>query len=321
MVTVLVTGATGQDGSYLCERLLEREWDVHAVVREANSGESEQPLSTGAVQVLADLAKPQEIADVITRVRPDVVINLASISSVAQSWKQPELVSVVNGVAVGAMLEAAWQASKDRTSSIRFIQASSAELFGKAVDDPQTEETKIQPVSPYGASKAFAHHLVGVYRSRGLAASAAILYNHESPRRPLSFVTRKITHGVAAIAQGKSKTIELGNLDIRRDWGWAPDYVDALVRMADAEHADDYVVATGETHSVQEFVEVAFSYVGISDWRQYVAFNPEWLRPVDAPSLRGDSTKIRQKLGWAPTKNFDQVVSEMVEYDLALGCE
>lgn len=318
MVTVLVTGATGQDGSYLCERLLQRGWDVHAVVREASGVEPEQPLLPGTFQVLADLAKPREIAEVITRVRPDVIVNLASISSVAQSWKQPELVAVVNGVAVGTMLEAAWQTSKDRTSSIRFIQASSAELFGEAVDDPQTEESKINPVSPYGASKAFAHHLVGVYRSRGLPASAAILYNHESPRRPLSFVTRKITHGVAAIAQGKAKTIELGNLDIRRDWGWAPDYVDALVRMVDAEHADDYVVATGETHSIQEFVEVAFSCVGISDWRQHVTFNPEWVRPVDAPSLRGDSTKIRQKLGWAPTKTFNAVVAEMVEYDLAL---
>jgi len=321
VVTVLVTGATGQDGFYLCERLLEREWEVHAVVREATNLEPEQPLLPGALQVLADLAKPQEIADVITRLRPDVIVNLASISSVAQSWQQPELVAVVNGVAVGAMLEAAWQASKDRTSSIRFIQASSAELFGKAVDDPQTEDTKIHPVSPYGASKAFAHHLVGVYRSRGLAASAAILYNHESPRRPLSFVTRKITHGVAAIAQGKAKTLELGNLDTRRDWGWAPDYVDALVKMLDAEHADDYIVATGETHSIQEFVEVAFSCVGISDWRRHVTFNPEWVRPVDASNLRGDSTKIRQKLGWAPTKNFDEVVSKMVEYDLALARE
>jgi GDPmannose 4,6-dehydratase len=318
MVTVLVTGATGQDGSYLCERLVERDWDVHAVVREASGVEPEQPLLPGTVRVLADLAKPQEIADVITHVRPDVIVNLASISSVAQSWKQPELVAVVNGVAVGAMLEAAWQASEDRTSPIRFIQASSAEQFGKAVDDPQTEATKIKPVSPYGASKAFAHHLVGVYRSRGLSASAAILYNHESPRRPLSFVTRKITHGVAAIAHGRAKTLELGDLDIRRDWGWAPDYVDALVKMIDAEPADDYVVATGETHSIQEFVEIAFSCVGISDWRQHVTFNPEWVRPVDAPSLRGDSTKIRQKLGWAPTKNFDEVVLEMMEHDLAL---
>lgn len=318
MPSVLLTGATGQDGSYLAERLAEREWDIHAVVRAASGDDGEQPLLPGTHRVVADLSRPSEIADVIASIRPDVIVNLAGISSVAESWDHPERVAMVNGVAVGAMLEAAWQSSLTRTSSVRFVQASSAELFGRTRDDPQTELSSICPASPYGASKAFAHHLVGVYRARGLAASSAILYNHESPRRPLSFVTRKITHSVAAIAAGKQQTIELGSLEPRRDWGWAPDYVDALVRMIDAERADDYVVATGETHSVEQFVEAAFSAVGISDWHRHVTFNAEWVRPVDAPSLRGDNTKIRRELGWAPTMGFEQIVSAMVEHDVKL---
>ncbi len=318
MVSVLLTGATGQDGSYLAERLAQREWEIHAVVRSMDEAADEQPLLTGVHRVVADLSTPSEIAEAIASIRPDVIVNLAGISSVAESWAQPERVAIVNGVAVGAMLEAAWKVSSAGQQSVRFIQASSAELFGRTKDDPQTELTSICPSSPYGASKAFAHHLVGVYRARGLAASSAILYNHESPRRPLSFVTRKITHGVAAIAAGRATSLELGSLEARRDWGWAPDYVDALMRMIDAEGADDYIVATGETHSVEQFVEAAFLSVGIADWQSYVTFNPEWVRPVDAPSLRGDSTKIQRELGWTPTLRFEDIVSEMVKHDLTL---
>lgn len=316
MPSVLLTGATGQDGSYLSERLAEREWEIHAVVRSLVGSDGEQPLLPGIHREVADLSRPSEIADVIASLNPDIIVNLAGISSVAESWAHPERVAMVNGVAVGAMLEAAWQISSGRESSVRFVQASSAELFGRTSEDPQTESTSICPASPYGASKAFAHHLVGVYRARGLSASSAILYNHESPRRPLSFVTRKITHGVAAIAAGQQQTIELGSLEARRDWGWAPDYVDAIVRMIDAESADDYIVATGETHTVEEFVEAAFSAVGIVDWRSHVTFNPEWVRPVDAPSLRGDNTKIRRSLGWSPTLEFEEIVSEMVLHDV-----
>lgn len=319
MTSVLLTGATGQDGSYLSERLTEREWQIFAVVRSASEAEDEQPLLPGIHRVVADLSKPSEIAEVVSRVQPDVIVNLAGISSVAESWAQPERVAMVNGVAVAAMLEAAWHVSEGRESPLRFVQASSAELFGRTSDDPQTELTRVCPSSPYGASKAFAHHLVGVYRARGLSASSAILYNHESPRRPLSFVTRKITHGVAAIAAGRATTIELGSLDVYRDWGWAPDYVDALVRMIDAEKPDDYVVATGTTHSVEEFVIAAFATVGIDDWHRYVTFNPEWVRPVDAPSLRGDNAKIRRELGWAPRLGFEDIVSEMVRHDMALA--
>lgn len=319
MPSVLLTGATGQDGSYLSERLAERDWEIHAVVRTLNRAASEQPLVPGARAVVADLSKPDDIVDVVTGLKPDVIVNLAGISSVAESWAHPERVAMVNGVTVGAMLEAAWQVSRERETAVRFIQASSAELFGRTGDDPQTELTGICPSSPYGASKAYAHHLVGVYRARGLPASSAILYNHESPRRPLSFVTRKITHGVAAIAAGRQTTLELGSLDARRDWGWAPDYVDALMKMIDAEHADDYIVATGETHSVEEFVEAAFSAAGIPDWQSYVTFNPEWVRPVDAPSLRGDNTKIRQTLHWEPTLSFTEIVSAMVKHDLELA--
>lgn len=317
MASVLLTGATGQDGSYLCERLVERHWETHAIVR-AWATEDEMAPGPDVTKWVADLSKPIEVADVITRVRPDVIVNLAGVSSVAESWARPELTAVVNGVAVGVMLEAAWQISRDRESPVRFVQASTGELFGRATDNPQTELTSIAPTSPYGASKAFAHHLVGVYRERGLLASSAILYNHESPRRPTSFVTRKITHGVAAIAAGMASTIELGRLDARRDWGWAPDYVDAIVRMIDAGDASDYIVATGTTHSVEDFVIAAFEAVGITDWQNYVTFNPEWLRPVDAPSLCGDSSKIRDELGWAPTLGFEEIVTAMVDHDLHL---
>lgn len=317
MTSVLLTGATGQDGSYLCERLAEREWEAHAIVRAWTSDDERAP-GPEVTRWVADLSKPDEIVEIIEKVRPDVIVNLASVSSVAESWSRPELTAVVNGVAVGVMLEAAWQISRDRETPVRFLQASTGELFGSATEDPQTELTSIAPTSPYGASKAFAHHLVGVYRARGLLASSAILYNHESPRRPASFVTRKITHGVAAIASGTASTIELGRLDARRDWGWAPDYVDAMIRMIDADSADDYVVATGTTHSVEDFVVAAFAAAGISDWRPYVSFNPEWLRPVDAPSLRGDSSKIRRELGWAPTLGFEEIVAAMVDNDLRL---
>ena len=199
---------------------------------------------------------------------------------------------------------------------MRFVQASSAEIFGMPETSPQDESTPVRPVNPYGAAKAYAHLMVDVYRARELHAVSAILYNHESPRRPEQFVTRKITAGVAAIVRGGQQRIRLGNLDASRDWGWAPDYVDALVRAARAERAQDYVVATGESHSVADFAAAAFAHAGIDDWAAYVEVDPDLLRPADAVELRGDATRARTALGWEPTVGFKELVGRMVTADL-----
>jgi GDPmannose 4,6-dehydratase len=201
---------------------------------------------------------------------------------------------------------------------IRFVQASSSEIFGAALQNPQDENTPIAPHNPYGASKAFAHFMVQVYRDRGLFASNAILYNHESPRRPITFVTRKIISGVAAIALGRADTITLGNLDARRDWSWAGDVVDALVLIAAADEPDDFVVASGISHTVRDFVEVAFAAAGVDDWESHVTVDSDLIRPADAPDMRGDASKIRNTLGWTPSMTFEQVVAAMVDHDIAV---
>jgi len=200
---------------------------------------------------------------------------------------------------------------------VRFVQASSAEIFGTPETSPQDESTPVRPVNPYGAAKAYAHLMVDVYRARDLHAVSAILYNHESPRRPEQFVTRKITAGVAAIVRGSERRLRLGNLEASRDWGWAPDYVDALVRAARADRAQDFVVATGESHSVADFAAAAFAHAGISDWAAYVEVDPDLLRPADAVELRGDATRARTALGWEPTVGFKELVGRMVSADLA----
>lgn len=219
------------------------------------------------------------------------------------------------------MLEAAWQLQESSGRAVRFVQASSSEIFGDAIQSPQTELTAVKPVTPYGAAKAFAHHAVAVYRARGLFASAAILYNHESPRRPDSFVTRKITSGAARIAAGKAETLALGNMDVKRDWGWAPDYVDAVFRMAVADKADDFVIATGTSHTVREFVAAAFVAVGIDDWERFVVIDPRFVRPTDAHEMRGDPSRARDVLGWSPTVGFDELVSRMARHDLEMTAE
>lgn len=313
MPLALVTGVTGQDGSYLAERLLADGWAVVGTARATReSGEQEFP--AGVERIELDLADTSSIAAAVERAAPDLVVNLAGISSVARSWEIPVETATVTGVAVAALLEACW-ARFVTGSPVRFIQASSAEIFGARPPVPQDESTPIDPANPYGAAKAYAHHMVGVYRARGLHASAAILYNHESPRRPPTFVTRKITQAVAEIAVGARTHLELGNLDAVRDWGWAPDYVDALVRMASAEPGD-YLIATGESHSVRDFVVAAFRAVGIADAEKYIVIDPRFQRPTDATELRGDSSKAREVLGWRPTVGFDEMVLRMVEADL-----
>ena len=314
--TALITGVTGQDGGYLAEQLVARGVSVHGVVRPGDT--LEQHLRDLAPQlVLHELELDDEAAliRVVDAVAADAVFNLAGISSVGWSWSEPVLTSEVNGVLVARLLQLLWERQQRTGEPVRFVQASSAEIFAGTTRSPQDESTPVCPGSPYGASKAFAHGLVQVFRGRGMHASNAILYNHESPRRPTSFVTRKITSTVAAIAAGTADRLVLGNLDARRDWGWAPEYVDALVRMAEHDCGDDYVVATGVSHTVADFVAAAFARVGITDWEPLVSTDPAFVRPVDAVELVGDPSRARRVLGWEPRTGFEELVGRMVDAD------
>lgn len=312
MTTALVTGATGQDGSYLVERLLDEGVSVHGVVRPGPA----EALPPAVVTHVVDLRDRDGLAEVVASVAPDEVYNLGGLSSVAASWSDPVLAAEVSGLAVAALLEAAWQLQSSSGRPVRVLQASSAEVYGGA-PPPQSERTPLAPGSPYGAAKAFAQHLVGVYRGRGLHAVSTVLFNHESPRRPDTFVTRKITSTVARISRGLADELVLGNLDARRDWGWAPDYVDAMVRALRHPSAEDYVVATGESHSVRDFVAAAFARAGVADWAGLVRSDPAFARPVDTPEQVGDASRARQVLGWAPTVPFAEIVGRMVDADLA----
>lgn len=311
-----VTGITGQDGSYLADQLLKDGWEVHALVRPGSEGSEAADRRIHVRQ--GDLAQPSTLGAVIAEVEPDVVFNLGGISSVARSWSEPAMTAQVCGTAVAAMLDGALSLQESSGRPVTFIQASSAEIFGDPVDSPQDEQTAVRPVNPYGAAKAYAHTMTGIYRARGLAASSAILYNHESPRRPLNFVTRKITAQVAAIAAGSSERLGLGNLEARRDWGWAPDFVDAMIRMADQNAAGDYVIATGQSHSVRDFVAAAFAAVDIEDWERHVYVDQRFVRPADASQMCGDYAKAREVLGWKPTVEFHEIVARMTRHDAEL---
>lgn len=315
--TALVTGATGQDGSYLCERLLDEGTAVHALYH-AESGPSldSLPWAERVAWHHGDLADTGGVRGLVAELAPDEIYNLGGISSVALSWREPLLTAEVTGLGAAGLYDAAWHAQEESGRAVRVLQASSSEIFGSPAASPQDEDTPLRPVTPYGAAKAFAHHLATAYRERGLGVSACILYNHESPRRPDTFVTRKITRGAAAIALGVADDLALGNLDVVRDWGWAPDYVDAMVRANRAESAGDYVVATGIGHSVRDFVAAAFRAAGITDWEPYVRIDPAFLRPTDPATLVGDASRALDRLGWAPTVSFDQLVSAMVAADL-----
>ena len=317
-VRALVTGATGQDGSYLVEQLLAEGAEVHALVRDEDGVHGASSLPAGVHAHVADLTNGSALEGVVADVRPVELYNLGGLSSVAQSWQEPALTAQVTGVAVGHLLHAAFQLQERTGEQVRVVQASSAEIFGHATQVPQDEDTPVRPLTPYGAAKAYAHHLVGVYRARGLHASACILYNHESPRRPEAFVTRKITAAAASIALGLQEELAMGNLDARRDWGWAPDYVSAMVLAARADVARDYVVATGVAHSVRDFVAAAFRAAGVEDWESRVTLDPRFARPSDAPEQVGNSARARELLGWSPTVGFDDIVRRMVQHDLAL---
>jgi GDPmannose 4,6-dehydratase len=312
MTRAFVTGIGGQDGSYLAERLLADGVEVHALALE-----TDPPPDLPEVTVHAgDLTRVDEVRALLLDLAPDEVYNLAAISSVAQAWERPDLAARVNGLAAVGLLESALQVQDKAGREVRFVQASSAEIFGEPATSPQDESTPLRPVNPYGAAKAYAHLMVGVYRRRDLHAASLVLYNHESPRRPPRFVSRKITSTVAAIAQGRATGLALGNLDVRRDWGWAPDYVDAMVRAARADEADDFVVATGVGHSVRDFVGAAFERVGIHDWADLVSVDPAFVRPVDPTDLTGDASRARDRLGWSPTVAFEEIVGRMVDADL-----
>lgn len=314
MPVALITGFAGQDGHYLAERLYQDQWAVHGTVSPRSPGkDSALP---GLVLHAVNLAVPENALLLINQVEPDVIFNLAGISSVARSWEEPAATIAINAVGAASLLEAAWQYGSRTKKKVKFIQASSAEIFGRATDVPQHERTPVHPVSPYGVSKAFAHQLVGVYRERGLFASSAILYNHESPLRPQAFVTRKITSQVARIALGFDERLRLGNLEVRRDWGWAPDYVDAMVRMALHSIADDFVIASGTSHSVSDFVGQAFESAGVKNWQNLVEIDEQFARPADPVEMRGDATKAQRELGWHPTLSFGEIVKRMVEHDM-----
>ncbi len=307
----LILGVNGQDGGYLSERLLADGVEVHAFALPGDP----PPIASGVTLHEGDITDVDQTRRLVLDLAPDQLFNLAAISSVAQSWEQPDLVGRVNGLAAVAVMESARQLH-ERGHPVRLVQASSAEIFGEPSESPQRESTPIRPINPYGAAKAYAHLAVEVFRRRGLHASSLILYNHESPRRPERFVTRKITSTVAAIARGEADSLTLGNLEARRDWGWAPDYVDAMVRAARADEPGDYVIATGEAHSVRDFVEAAFRHVGIDDWQGLVTTDVAFTRPTDAPELVGDAAQAHAHLDWAPTVRFDQVVARMVAADL-----
>jgi GDPmannose 4,6-dehydratase len=310
----VITGITGQDGSYLAELLLEQGYEVTGVVRRSSSPNLwriEHLLERITLRP-ADLLDQLSLMRIIQDVKPHELYNLAAMSFVPASWDQPLLTGEYNSMGVTRLLEAVRQVNTD----VKIYQASSSEMYGRVREVPQTELTPFYPRSPYGVSKVFGHYITVNYReSYGLFAVSGILFNHESPRRGLEFVTRKVTDGVARIKLGKADHLSLGNRDARRDWGFAGDYVRAMWLMLQQDKADDYVIATGVTHSVQQLVEVAFNYVGL-DWKNYLRTDPALIRPAEVDLLIGDATKGKTALKWEPTVNFEQLIGMMVEADL-----
>ncbi len=319
----LITGITGQDGSYLAEFLLNKGYIVHGLVRRASTFNThridhlyQDRHTEGARLILhhGDLTDGAALMRLLAQIQPDEVYNLAAQSHVKVSFELPDFTADVTAVGALRMLEAIRQVGLH----CRFYQASSSEMFGKVREIPQKETTPFYPRSPYACAKVFAHWITVNYReSYGIHASSGILFNHESPRRGETFVTRKITRAVARIKMGLQEKLYLGNLDAKRDWGYAPEYVEAMWLMLQQDQPDDYVIATGEAHSVREFVEAAFAYVGL-DWQRYVEQDPRYFRPAEVDLLLGDASKARKKLGWQPRVTFQQLVQIMTEADLTL---
>ena len=315
MKKALITGITGQDGSYLAELLLKKGYEVHGLVRRSSS------FNTWRIDHVrddlhlhyGDLVDTSSLARVLEHVGPDEIYNLAAQSHVKVSFDMPEYTGNTTGLGVLRLLDAV----HDLGLKSRVYQAGSSEMFGKVVETPQKETTPFHPRSPYGVAKVYAHWIAVNYREGyGMHVTNGILFNHESPRRGENFVTRKITLGIAAIKKGKAKDLHLGNLDAKRDWGFAGDYVDAMWRMVQQDEAGDYVVATGETWSVRDFLLEAFTYAGL-DWEKYVVVDPKFYRPAEVDLLLGDPTKAKTKLGWKPAVDFKTLVRMMVDADMA----
>ncbi len=314
MKRALITGISGQDGSYLAELLLDKGYEVFGMVRRASVDKFERitHLMDRIQLVQGDLLDQFSLIAALEKTEPAEVYNLAAQSFVPTSWAQPVLTSEFTAVGVTRLLESVRLVN----NKIKFYQASSSEMYGKVRETPQNELTPFYPRSPYGVSKAYGHYITVNYReSYDMFAVSGILFNHESPRRGLEFVTRKVTDGVAKIKKGKAKELRLGNLDARRDWGFAGDYVEAMYLMLQQSEPDDYVVATGEAHTVERLVEVAFSHVGLN-WKDYVKIDPAFIRPAEVDLLIGDSAKARQKLGWKPKVSFEKMIQMMVDADL-----
>ncbi len=314
MKTALITGITGQDGSYLAEFLLDKGYRVVGMLRRASVERFDriEHLRDRVEIVQGDLADQTSLDAAVAEVAPDEVYNLAAQSFVPTSWNQPTMTGDVTGLGVARILEAV----RKHAPKARFYQASSSEMFGKVRETPQSELTPFYPRSPYGVAKVYGHYITVNYReSYGLFACSGILFNHESPRRGLEFVTRKVTDGVARIKTGKTDRLKMGNLDARRDWGFAGDYVDAMWRMLQAPTASDFVVATGVAHTVKELVENAFAAAGL-DWTKYVEIDPKFIRPAEVDLLIGDPARAAKELGWKPTVTFEKLVEMMVVADL-----
>ena len=317
MARALITGITGQDGSYLAELLLEKGYEVHGMVRRSSTETFEriEQIRDQVTLHQGDLLDQRSLVDALRASKPDEIYNLAAMSFVAASWVQPTLTAEFTGVGVTRMLEA----MREVCPEARFYQASSSEMYGKVLEVPQTETTPFYPRSPYGVAKAYGHFITVNYReSYDLFAAGGILFNHESPRRGLEFVTRKITWHAAAIKLGLIDKLALGNLDAERDWGYAKDYVEAMWLMLQQDTADDYVIATNQTNSVRECVEVAFDEAGLGSFEPYVELDQQFVRPAEVDQLIGDYGKAERELGWTPKTSFEELIRLMVRADLEL---
>jgi GDPmannose 4,6-dehydratase len=310
----LITGVTGQDGSYLAELLLDKNYEVYGLVRRSSLEKYDRitQIADRIGFVEGDLTDQSSLDQALQQLQPDEVYNLAAQSFVPVSWNQPVLTADVTGLGVLRMLEAI----RRHSPRSKFMQASSSEMFGKVRESPQTEKTAFHPRSPYGVAKVFAHHITVNYReSYGIYACSSICFNHESPRRGMEFVTRKVTQQAARIKLGLADRLKMGNLDAQRDWGFAGDYVRAMWMMLQQPDADDFVISTGHTHSIRQLLDAAFAHVGL-DWKKYVEIDPKLVRPAEVDYLCGDSAKARRVLGWQPEVDFDGLIKMMVEADL-----
>ena len=320
MTRALITGITGQDGLYLSELLLSKGYEVHGIIRGQNNPKRELVEETVPEVVLhtGDLTDLSSLMRALHASQPTEVYNLGAISFVAYSWENAQVTTQVTGNGVLNMLEAVRLHAGSDPASVRFYQASSSEMFGKVQAVPQSESTLLWPRSPYGVAKVYGHYMTINYReSYGMHASSGILFNHESPRRGPEFVTRKVSMAVARIAHGLQDHLTMGNLDARRDWGFAGDYVEGMWRMLQQPEGDDYVLATGATHSIRELLDIAFARVGIDDWERYVRQDPRFMRPAEVDLLIGDATKAHTVLGWQPEVTFTGLVEMMVDADVA----